>query len=366
MNNLLKYNSNGPFDPTFGGQPEITIGIHNEIEANHNFIDNLNTTWSLFITGLRGSGKTVFMNTLGHSFDKNDQYIVIDESNNADLINQLVIDLSHQLAQRIPQIKITNIDFSLYGIHFQFSRPEDNSNATSNLTQLIDIAHKHHYKIIFCIDEAANTPAIRELGRQFNKYKNAHYHVIFLMTGLPNEILGLANYHNLTFLLRSKHFWCDQLPLQDIANAYSNTLQCTMQEAEFFAQATKQYSYAFQELGALLYRYHNPKETYKDTYNLILPEYKSNLATHAYEPIWNHLSPNEQAYLISVTKSNRFSNIVKDLNKSSGTVNNYRTKLSKERLIQKLARGYVGFRLPFFQTFIKQKIQEQIDLSQFD
>ncbi|MBP2057443.1 chromosomal replication initiation ATPase DnaA [Lactobacillus colini] len=61
-----------PFDAEFGGIPELYLDFDNDAQryARRAHRQKNYPTYSLFITGVHGSGKTVFMNKIGHELDK--------------------------------------------------------------------------------------------------------------------------------------------------------------------------------------------------------------------------------------------------------------------------------------------------------
>lgn len=74
--NLLTEN---PFDAEFGGIPELYLDFNRDAEryARRAHRQKNHPTYSLFITGVRGSGKTVFMNKVGQNLQKYDDTIVV-------------------------------------------------------------------------------------------------------------------------------------------------------------------------------------------------------------------------------------------------------------------------------------------------
>ena len=71
--------SENPFDAEFGGIPELYLDFNNDTvkyaKRAHRY--KKHPTYSLFITGVHGSGKTVFMNKVGKELNKYDYTIVV-------------------------------------------------------------------------------------------------------------------------------------------------------------------------------------------------------------------------------------------------------------------------------------------------
>ena len=76
-----------PFDAEFGGIPELYLDFNEDAVKYAKKAHRLkkHPTYSLFITGVRGSGKTVFMNKVGKELSKYDDTVVITLHNTEDL-----------------------------------------------------------------------------------------------------------------------------------------------------------------------------------------------------------------------------------------------------------------------------------------
>ena len=88
--------SENPFDAEFGGMPELYLDFNNDAvkyaKRAHRY--KKHPTYSLFITGVRGSGKTVFMNKVGKELNKYDDTIVVTLHNTEDLFRIMYIKLA--------------------------------------------------------------------------------------------------------------------------------------------------------------------------------------------------------------------------------------------------------------------------------
>lgn len=88
------YNEN-PFDAEFGGIPELYLDFNDDAVKFAQRAHRLkkHPTYSLFITGVRGSGKTVFMNKVGKELKKYKDTMVVTLHNSDDLFRMMYIKL---------------------------------------------------------------------------------------------------------------------------------------------------------------------------------------------------------------------------------------------------------------------------------
>ena len=84
-----------PFTLTFGKEPLSIINRDYEInEVYESFISPNPDSHTFLITGVRGSGKTVFMTSIANTLKKDRNWIVCDLSSDFDLIKSLTANLN--------------------------------------------------------------------------------------------------------------------------------------------------------------------------------------------------------------------------------------------------------------------------------
>lgn len=67
-----------PFNPIFGNVPQIYVDNEHQDERLYQIISHSLVGQSYFITGVRGSGKTVFLRRMSQLFEQDNDAIVID------------------------------------------------------------------------------------------------------------------------------------------------------------------------------------------------------------------------------------------------------------------------------------------------
>lgn len=115
----------------------------------------------------------------------------------------------------------------------------------TEITKILKLLKQANMRVVFCIDEVSNTPAIQKLDEEFNNWSLSELQVSVIMTGLLKEVAELSSSHNLTFLVRADRFHINKLQKLSIAQAYIKVFDITSDQAEEMAEMTQGYAYAF-------------------------------------------------------------------------------------------------------------------------
>ncbi len=354
------YNEN-PFDAEFGGIPELYLDFNNDAvkyaKRAHRY--KKHPTYSLFITGVRGSGKTVFMNKVGKELNKYDDTIVVTLHNTEDLFRIMYIKLAPMLNKLKKWSSSVSINLPFVSINFaEANEKHDEIYYKTEITKILKLLKQANMRVVFCIDEVSNTPAIQKLAEEFNNWSLSELQVSVIMTGLLKEVAELSSSHNLTFLVRADRFHVNKLQKLSIAQAYIKVFDITSDQAEEMAEMTQGYAYAFQLIGDLMYEELSTGKNFEDSWNYTKLAFKDTLFNQAYDVISHELTEIDFQFLYEMSKNNNISAIIEKMGKSKQYVNMYRTKLIKYDLIKTIIRGKLGFTLPLFREFIQAKYDE--------
>lgn len=350
-----------PFDAEFGGIPELYLDFNVDATrfAKRAHRKHQHPTYSLFITGVRGSGKTVFMNKVGQELKKYDKTIVITLHNTEDLFRMIYI----KLVPTIDKVKkwSPSISIKLPFVSVNFSEANESHDEIyykTEINKILKSFSKIGVRVAFCIDEVSNTPAIQKLAEDFNDWSLNGYQVSVIMTGLLKEVAELSGTHNLTFLVRADRFHIKPLQKVSIAQTYLKVLDITADQAERLANLTQGYAYAFQLIGDLMYENLDSGMPFNQALESTKISFREILFNQAYDIISHELTEVDFEFLYAMLNDNSISGIIQQMGKSKQYVNAYRTKLIKYDLIKPIIRGKLGFTLPLFKDFIKEKYDE--------
>lgn len=350
-----------PFDAEFGGIPELYLDFNEDVVKYAKKAHRLkkHPTYSLFITGVRGSGKTVFMNKVGKELSKYDDTIVVTLHNTNDLFRIMYIKLVPVL-ERVKKWQTSfSIKFPFISVNFsEANEKHDEIYYRTEITKLLKILKQVNLRVVFCIDEVSNTLTIQKLAEEFNDWSLNELQVSVIMTGLLNEVSELSSTHNLTFLVRADRFHVKKLLQVSMAQTYMKVLGITSEEAEKMAYATCGYDYAFQLLGDLMYGSLTEGKVFSKAWDYAKLAFKDILFNQAYDVISHQLTEIDFQFLYAMAKDGSIGTIIDEMGKSKQYVNGYRTKLMKYDLIKTIMRGKLGYTLPLFREFIKEKYDE--------
>lgn len=240
-----------------------------------------------------------------------DDTIVVTLHNTEDLFRIMYIKLAPILNKLKKWSSSVSISLQFVSINFaEANEKHDEIYYKTEITKILKLLKQANIRVVFCIDEVSNTPAIQKLAEKFNNWSLSELQVSVIMTGLLKEVAELSSSYNLTFLVRADRFHINKLQKLSIAQTYIKVFDITSDQAEEMAEMAQGYAYTFQLIGDLMYEE--------------LPTGKN----------------------------------FEEMGKSKQYVNMYRTKLIKYDLIKTIIRGKLGFTLPLFREFIQAKYDE--------
>lgn len=344
---------NNPFNPTFGDVPKLFLKSSSENEVNRiiKMITQSDYARTVFITGLKGVGKTALMMRVSESLSSDKNFYIVDLINREGILSSLFRLLSNQVNSKLQQTLRSINSVSIGNI--SVGRDVETPNADVLLDELMQGIKKEGKKVLITVDEVTNSKPIRDLVQVFNSFKRKKYPVYLLMTGLPDLVLNLQNDEKLTFLLRSDKIVVSPLEKFDIFTTYQKIFKCSSAVATKLTNMTKGYSYAFQLLGYILFEHVEGKVPTEKDVDEVTSEYKNRLYNNAYQKIFSDLSTMDQKYLYAVCGDHKLDEVAKILGKSNVFVAQYRRRALERNLIVPKKLGYVAFTLPFFEDYLQ-------------
>lgn len=111
------------------------------------------------------------------------------------------------------------------------------------------------------------------------------YPILFLMTGLFDNISKLQDDKSLTFLYRTLKIFLGPLSLSLIASSYRKYLKVDFEKSIALTNLTKGFPFAYQALGHILFKSNIDEINYE-----ILDEYDSSLFEFVYDKLFSELS----------------------------------------------------------------------------
>ncbi len=335
-----------PYTLTFGKEPTQLIA---RVKYSHQIIESFLTEPSTqqvyMITGVRGSGKTVFMTETAHTLGAEKDWMVIELNPEKDLLTSLASKLSseNELARLFQDAEI-NLSFFGFGLEVKGVSPV--TEIETAIEKMLKSLKRKGKRLLVCIDEVTNTSQMKAFAAAFQIFLRQDLPIYLLMTGLFENINALQNEKSLTFLYRAPKIHLGPLNIGTISEDYQAVLKLNEEEGLALAKLTKGYSFAFQVLGYFTWENPNDPQTSQRLARQYLDEY-------AYEKIWAELSRNDRKILYGMakTKSGNIKEIRDLLEMSTNEFNPYRQRLIRRGIISGDERGYVRILLPFFDQY---------------
>lgn len=304
------------------------------------------------ITGVRGTGKTVFMTDVARSLAHDSKWVVEELSVEQDLLASLAAKLnSRKPLSRLFSDAQIDLSFLGIGLRLQGAQPiADVEVALERMLQTLDHANK---RLLICIDEVVNNAHVRAFISAFQILVRKDLPVFLLMTGLYQNIESLQNEKTLTFLYRAPKIKLEPLGIRSIATNYAKTFGIERDLALKMARHTNGYSFAFQLLGYLVWEHHGLS-------GQTLEEYKTQLFELSYDKIWSELSPGDRnvSYGIASAASSSIHDIRSFLGLESNQLSPYRRRLMSKGIVDGSQRGRLTFLLPYFNEYVLERFGE--------
>lgn len=338
-----------PFSLVFGKEPQMLINTYEQYNLiKDTILDENPVSNTYLITGVRGSGKTVLLTRIEKYFDSIEDFIVIDINPEIDILEYLASSIYEKSNSKFKFLK-TEFSFSFKGVSISLSGEKPVSNVITLLDKLLTTIKKNNKKVLICIDDVVSNTYVKVFVQQFQIMLRKDYPVFLLMTGLYENVRNLQNEKSLTFLYRAPKIQINTLSLISIAESYEKELNVEKNDAIKMSKLTSGYAFAYQVLGYILFE----REKRVVDYN-VLKQFDTYLREYVYEKVYFDLSETERKILraLATDNDNKVSNIIDDIGISRESMSQYRDKLIKKGLLNKVGWGKLDFALPRFREYV--------------
>ena len=321
--------------------------INQTAEIMDNFTSDVPGQQIYMITGVRGSGKTVFMTSIQKRLQKDPSWIVTEINSSGDILKEFVARL-YNIKGMPKKFVADGINLSFWGLGVNIRKEEPITDPVTAIERMLDRIVKDKKKILITIDEVYNSPEMKYFAGTLQMLIRHDYPVFVIMTGLYENINRLQNEENLTFLYRAPKIYLSALNTYRIADHYEMIPHVSKDTALEMARITRGYPFAFQVFGYFTYN--------NGSFQKSLPEIKNYLYEYVYDKLWIELSEKEKKLLeLIATKSIKDVKALREtFNTGSNEFSIYRDRLIKKGILDGSRRGYLDFTLPFFEDYIKE------------
>lgn len=342
-------NTENPFTLDFGREPaELIPRVSAMNELVSAFTAETPSQHIAMVTGVRGSGKTVFMTSAAKEIEEKGNWVTVELSPEQDLLDSLVKKTANQKSlSKLFQNAQINLSFFGVGLKVAGSTPVSDPEIAAE--RMLESMKKHNKRLLVTIDEAVNNQAMRIFASTFQILLRKNLPIFLLMTGLYENIRSLQNEKTLTFLYRAPRIMLQPLNIGIMADRYQSIFSLDRQEALRMAGETRGYSFAFQLLGYFTWQYPSDKKKVRSLYKQYLSEY-------VYEKIWAEMSDGDHkvAEAISKVPDGSIKAIRSILNMETNQFNPYRIRLIRKGIADGSVYGRLTFALPIFEEFVQE------------
>ena len=332
----------------FGKEPNQVISRSPQLsEVSFAFQEDESNIY--MVTGVRGSGKTVFMNEIAGEFQAEEEWVVVELNSTGNLLQDLLEALSSD--QHMAKIfQNASINLSFFGVGSAVKNSVPISSVQVALEKMLSSLKKHGKRVLVCIDEITVTEQLKLFAGTFQILIRKDLPLYLIMTGLYENVDDLRNQKNLTFLYRAPKLEIRPLNLEIVANNYRNVLNVDTDTSVQMANLTKGYSYAFQVLGYFTWKN-------EGDYTKAIPLLKQYLEENVYEKMWIEISGKDRQLLYGVARSEsgKAKEIKEIVEMSDDAYSVYRDRLIKKGLVDGSGHGYLRLTLPYFGEYILKK-----------
>lgn len=342
-----------PFTLTFGQKPTEFISRTDQIgKIIQTFDMEVPSSKVYMIAGVRGSGKTVSLAEISEYYESKDNWVVLNLSADADLIEGAVSEINRTSGLQNLNLEL-NVNFGIAGI--AVNQNKETMEKEAALRSILEKLKEKGKKVLFIIDEIVNNEYVKLFASSFQIYITKNYPVYLVMAGLYDNIINLQNEKSLTFLYRAPKIFLEPLSIPAMTTSYRTVFQIPAEEAVAMARLTKGYPFAFQILGYLKWEMNTELEN-------LLPKFDEELTIYAYEKIWSELSELDRkiVYVISLGLR-KTCDIRERLSISPQLLNLYRKRLMERGVVDGSKRGELTLALPRFEEYIGMYCEVTVD-----
>ena len=346
-----------PYTLVFG-QPPLEM-IERRAQAERivsEFCQEHPSNYLNLITGIRGSGKTVFMTQIANRLQEEKDWIVVNLNPQRDLLQSLMAKLSGD-GVLSGYFQEAEINLQGFGLSIGVKGAPLVRDVEDALIRMFLSIRKHGKRVLITVDEATNSKGMRIFASTYQLFMREKLPVFLLMTGLYSQIDRLRNAEGMTFLERAPRTELAPLNFTAMSCSYEKTLRLRSDEANRLAKATRGYSFAFQTIGYFVWEDRTDIEGALERSREYLNEF-------AYQKIWREMSARDRELANAVYQSGdgEVLKVREILQWTTNQFNPYRSRLMKAGILVSPQNGYVALALPWFGEFSAEKTAEKQNL----
>lgn len=375
-----------PFTPVFGGKPDFFFGREELIgQFDRAIVIRGSDYRSLFVTGVRGSGKTALLEQLSIRVREKGWRTIDVGAENA--LASIIWHLagSDEVAETTAPalgVNILGSGISVSGV----GKTKTTSYSAEHLDQLLlDACGEARKGVFVSIDEVQKISPddIACICEAFQMASRKGKDVILVLAGLPASHDKIIHQDGCTFMRRAPHEELGLLSPSEVRMAFHEAfalvrgIELTDGALERLVKSSSGHPYMIQLLGYQLIEYVNGRSD-RDVIiddadvNAVEPVAKDAYERRSLQPLLNELSGSEVAYLRAMARTSDAAllssskAISEELGKSPQQTSASRRRLLDKGIIVSAGHGVVRFNVPFLRTYMLKPNDESAYLDRLN
>ena len=362
-----------PFSPSFGTTPAAVVGIQEEVNLFARALDGAVRGRAMLVTGPRGVGKTVLLNTFGEVADSR-QWVTVREQASPGVVQRLTEARLPQLLEDLDAAQTSTsstVGFTLPVIGGGLTARADSTNPLTpdlrhRLMQALDILSAHGTGLLLTLDEVhrTNVAELRAITDAVAHAVSQGAPLAFVAAGLPATMNKLVNDDVSTFLRRAERIALKNFTADDTAVALRHPIEnagksIDADALETAVEASENYPYLVQLIGD--FAWEAAAEAPVITAEHVawaVEQARPALFRQIHEPTLAGLSDRDKDYIFAMSADDEPSltrEVAKRLGVSIQHAGVYRSRLIIDGVIMESGRGKVEFAIPYLRDFLRSE-----------
>lgn len=362
-----------PFTPSFGVSPPVLVGRESDLRAVHDALESGpgDPFRAVKVHGLRGSGKTVFLNAVEDAARERG-WTVLSETARPGMLTRLTqVELPRILAPLDPDAierTATASGAELLGASVSTEyevnrRYQAHDDFRSMLTALADLKARDGAGVLITVDEMNPSAEIdlRELTHTIQHCFREGREVAFAGAGLYADFHALLDLPGMTFLRRAEEIDFGRVSDDDARRGLLDPIQTWGGRIEAAAldlavRGTQGYPFMIQAVGHRMWQQAPDHAIDRDCAIEATDYALRRVGQLVLAPELRPLSAVDRTYLSAMAHdsgASRTGTIAERLGVSAAYGSVYRQRLIEAGLIHEAGHGYVDFSMPTMRDYLR-------------
>ena len=362
-----------PFTPSFGVVPPYMAGREYLIEDLMQALDNGvgDPNLATIFVGARGTGKTTLLVYLAEQARAHGWISVSVAAMPGMLedIYQRTCEAAEEFIDVSGSPKLKGVSIAqLFGVEWEPAQQAE-ANWRTRMNRLLKGLEKYDIGLLITIDEVRiSLEEMQQFISNYQLFLGEKKRVALLMAGLPHQVSALLRVDSVTFFRRAAQHRLGNIPGYEVRDALAKTIRdggriISGEALDKMVEASGGFPYMMQLVGFRSWAQRPDSleirlEDVEDGIGLA----RKDMETRVLDATYRELSDGDLDFLramLSDYGESRMADIAVRMNVSSSYASQYRARLLEQGVIGERGRGKVGFDLPFFDEYLRTRLQEE-------